>query len=240
MIYVVGIGPGDDAFLTEQARGAIRSADTVIGYGLYTGLISHLTRGKEVIASGMRQEAERCKTALERAKNGANVALVCGGDAGVYGLAGVMFETARGDPDIRIEIIPGVTAACAAAAVLGAPLMHDFAVVSLSDLLTPWETIERRVRAASEADFVICLYNPKSAGRAWQFGRAAELMLESRDRATPCGLVRNAGREGQASVICGLAELGSQYVDMFSAVIVGNSRTRVINGRMVTPRGYVI
>lgn len=239
-IYVVGIGPGNDAGMTPQALEAISRADAIVGYGLYIELISRLTPGKEVFSSGMRHEAERCEAALDFAKSGRTAALVCGGDAGVYGMAGVMLEVARGCPEVEIEIVPGVTAACAAAAVLGAPLMHDFAVISLSDLLTPWDIIEKRLRAACAADFVICLYNPKSANRAEQFGRAARIMLEYKDAQTPCGVVRNAGREGRASAICALSELDKQNVDMFCTVIAGNSQTRVINGRMVTPRGYDI
>ena len=161
-IYVVGIGPGSSEYMTPQARAAIEDSDVVVGYTLYVDLVSDLTSGKEVKSTAMKQEVDRCRMALDSALEGKNVAFVCSGDAGVYGMAGIMAEVAKEHPEVEIVTIPGITAACSGAAVLGAPLIHDFAVISLSDLLTPWEKIEKRLRMAAEADFVVCLYNPKS------------------------------------------------------------------------------
>lgn len=237
-ITVVGIGPGGEDFMTPQAVRAIQDADVVVGYTVYVDLVRHLCEGKEVMTTGMTKETERCRMALDAALGGKEVAFVCSGDAGVYGMAGIMLEVAEPYPQVQIDIAPGVTAACFCAAVLGAPLIHDFAVVSLSDLLTPWEKIEKRLRLAAEADFVICIYNPRSKKRRDHLDRAVEYMLESKATETPAGIVKNAGREGEAALICTLAELPAQDVDMFSTIIVGNSQTKVINGKMVTPRGY--
>jgi precorrin-3B C17-methyltransferase len=237
-LYVVSIGPGGAEFMTPRALDAIAESDVVAGYGVYLELIAPLTAGKELISSQMTLERERCVAARDRALGGETVAIVSSGDAGVYGMAGLVFEVCRDYPELEIEIIPGVTAATSAAAVLGAPLMHDFAVISLSDLLTPWETIERRVELASQADFVICLYNPGSHTREAHLRRACDIMLARKSPDTPCGVVRNIGRDGQASRVLTLAELRETAVDMFTTVIIGNSHTRVINGKLVTPRGY--
>ena len=237
-INMTGIGPGGDSLITPQALAALRDCDVVVGYDLYVDLIRHLCRGKTILRTGMRKEAERCRLALEAALEGKTVAFVCSGDAGVYGMAGIMLETARDHPEVEINIVPGVTAACFAAAMLGEPLAHDFAVISLSDLLTPWESIVQRLRLAAEADFVICLYNPRSRTRETHLKKAVDVLLQRKRADTPSGFVKNAGREGEFSRVCTLAELTEQDIDMLCTVIIGNSRTRIINGKLVTPRGY--
>jgi len=237
-LYVVGLGPGNLKNMTFEAREAIESADTVVGYKTYLDLIKSLLAGKAVVSSGMTKEVERCREALRLAAEGRTVALVSSGDAGVYGMAGLVLELSPSD-DIEVVIVPGVSAVQAAAAVLGAPLMHDFAVISLSDLLTPWELIEKRLQAAAAADFVVALYNPRSKGRVRHIQRARELLLVSRSPETPVGIVRNACREGEEKILSTLAGMPLDSIDMFSLVIIGNSATYVDeHGRMVTPRGY--
>ncbi len=238
-IYVVGIGPGGEGYITPVAREAIEKSDVVVGYTVYVDLIKNLTGDKETKTTAMKQEVERCRMALEECLKGKDVAFVCSGDAGVYGMAGIMCEVAEDYPDVDIEVIPGITAACSGGAVLGAPLIHDFAVISLSDLLTPWEMIEKRISLAAEGDFVICLYNPKSKKRVTHLDRAVELIEKHRAGDTPCGYVKNIGRDGETGVICTLKELsGNDDIDMFTTVFIGNSSTKVINGKLVTPRGY--
>jgi len=236
MIYVVGLGPGCKEQMTPRAAEALAESDVIIGYKKYIELIASDYRHKELISSPMRSEAKRCREALKRALNGETVALVSGGDPGIYGMAGLMIETAG--EKTAVEIVAGVTAASGAGAVLGAPLTHDFAAVSLSDLLTPWELIEKRLEAASMADFVICVYNPGSAGRAEHFARACDVVMRHRNAKTPSGWVRNAGRDGQGSAIMPLSELRDKKLDMFTTAFIGNSSTRVIAGKLVTPRGY--
>jgi adenosylcobyric acid synthase len=237
-LYIVGIGPGDLNHMTYQAREAIESADTVVGYKTYLHLIEPLLGGKEVVSSGMMKEVERCREAIRRAGEGRTVALVSSGDSGIYGMAGLVLELTPPDC-IEVVTVPGVSAVQAAASVLGAPLMHDFAVVSLSDLLTPWDLIEKRLEAAASADFVIALYNPRSKGRTRHMERAIEIMLQSRAPDTPVGIVRNACREGEEKILATLAGIPLSRIDMFSMVIVGSSATYVDGrGRMVTPRGY--
>lgn len=238
-IYVVGIGPGGSDYMTPQAREAIERSDVVVGYTVYVELVKDLCEGKTVRDTAMKKEVDRCKIALDYALRGKKVAFVCSGDAGVYGMAGVMAEVAEDRPDVEIEVIPGITAACSGAAVLGAPLIHDFAVISLSDLLTPWELIEKRIKAAADADFVICMYNPKSKKRRDYIDKAAEFISASRSWDTPCGYVKNIGRDGEKGVVCTLKDLkDNDDIDMFTTVFVGNSSTKIINGKMVTPRGY--
>lgn len=237
-VYVVGIGPGGADAMTAQARAVLARADVLCGYTLYVDLVRDLFPGGEVIATGMTQELARCRAALARAQEGAEVALVCSGDAGVYGMAGPVLELAAEYPEVEVEIVPGLSAVLAGAAVLGAPLMHDFAVISLSDLLTPWETIERRLEAAAQADFVICLYNPSSKKRADYLKRACDIIQRARGPQTVCGWVRNIGREGQTHRVLSLAQLGDEQVDMFTTVFIGNTSTKELAGRMVTPRGY--
>lgn len=237
-IYCIGIGPGGEEQMTMRAIHAIEKCDCVAGYPLYLELIENLLQGKERIATPMKKEVARCEAARDAALQGKTVAMVSSGDAGVYGMAGVLHEVCAAYPEIEIEVIPGVTAACAGAAVLGAPLISDFAVISLSDLLTPWEKIENRLRAAAQGDFVICLYNPMSQKRIDHLRRACDYILEHRAEDTPCGTVHSIGREGEHGELCTLKELRDKKVDMFTTIIIGNSQTKVIHGKLVTPRGY--
>ena len=237
-IYVVGIGPGEYEQMTMRAANALKNCDTIVGYTVYVDLVKEHFPEKEFLTTPMRKEVDRCVLAFEEAKKGKNVAMICSGDAGVYGMSGLMLEIGEDYPDIEVEIIPGVTAATGGAAVLGAPLIHDFAVISLSDLLTPWEKIEKRLLLASEADFAICLYNPSSRKRHDYLQKACDLMLTYKSPDTVCGIVRNIGREEESGSVMTLKELRDTQVDMFTTVFVGNSMTREINGKMVTPRGY--
>ncbi len=237
-LYIMGIGPGGAEFLTAQARAALQEAQVLCGYTVYVELVAPLCPGKEILTTPMTQELERCRMALRSAAEGRTTAMVCSGDAGVYGMAGPLLEMAPEYPEVEIEVVPGVTAALSGAAVLGAPLMHDFAVISLSDLLTPWELIEKRLRCAGEADFALCLYNPASRKRQGHLRRACEVLLETRSPETVCGWVRNIGREGQESRVLTLEELKEESLDMFTTVFIGNSSTKKIGGRMATPRGY--
>ncbi len=237
-LYVVGIGPGEAEQITPAAMRALQESDVIAGYTVYVDLVRKQLEGKTFLTTPMKQEVDRCRMAIEQAVSGKTVAMVCSGDAGVYGMAGLIYELAQQYPPIEIEVIPGITAAMSGAAVLGAPLIHDFAVISLSDLLTPLEKIMKRVDLAAQADFVLCFYNPASKKRADYLKQACELILKHRDPDTPCGYVRNIGREGQESVTLTLAQLKEASVDMFTTVFVGNSQTKLIDGKMVTPRGY--
>lgn len=237
-LYVVGIGPGGADQMTPRACAAIEASDVIAGYTTYIDLVRPLIEGKELLQTPMKREIERCQSARDAALAGKTVAMICSGDAGVYGMAGLMHEVCAAHPDIEIEVVPGITAACAGAAVLGAPLIHDFAVVSLSDLLTPWEKIEKRLACAAQADFCLCLYNPSSKKRADYLKKACDILLTARAPETPCGYVRNIGRPGECGTVCTLAELRETEVDMFTTVFIGNSQTRVIGGKLVTPRGY--
>ena len=236
--YVVGLGPGDSRCLTAEARSALDEAHVLCGYGVYVDLVAPLYPEKEVFTTPMTQELERCRWALESARSGRTTALVCSGDAGVYGMAGPLLELARDYPEVEVAVVPGITAALSGAAVLGAPLGHDFCVVSLSDLLTPWETISRRLECAAAGDFALCLYNPASRKRRDYLRRACEILLRHRSGDTVCGWVRNIGREGQESRLLTLRELREEQVDMFTTVFVGSSTTILAEGHMVTPRGY--
>ena len=237
-IYVVGIGPGAYDQMTGRAIRALNESDVIIGYTVYVDLVKEYFAGKEFMTTPMKKEVDRCVLAFDEAKKGKNVSMICSGDAGVYGMAGLMYEVGENYPDVELTIIPGVTAATGGAAVLGAPLIHDFCLISLSDLLTPWEKIEKRLLLASEADFVICLYNPSSHKRHDYLKKACELMLQHKSPDTVCGIVKNIGREGESSQIMTLDELKDTQVDMFTTVFIGNSQTRNIKGKMVTPRGY--
>lgn len=237
-IYVVGIGPGEYEQMTMRAANALNSCDTIIGYTVYVDLVKEHFAGKEFLTTPMTKEVDRCVLAFEEAKKGKNVAMICSGDAGVYGMSGLMLEIGSGYPEIGVEVIPGVTAATGGAAVLGAPLIHDFALISLSDLLTPWEKIEKRLILASEADFVICLYNPSSKKRHDYLQKACDLMMQAKAAETVCGIVMNIGREGETMQVMTLKELRDTKVDMFTTVFIGNSQTKEIDGKMVTPRGY--
>lgn len=237
-IYVVGIGPGEYEQMTMRAANTLSSCDTIVGYTVYVDLVKEHFAGKEFLTTPMRKEVDRCILAFEEARKGKTVAMICSGDAGVYGMSGLMLEIGVDYPEVEVEVIPGVTAATGGAAVLGAPLIHDFALISLSDLLTPWEKIEKRLLLASEADFVICLYNPSSHKRKDYLQKACDLMLQHKAPETVCGLVRNIGREEECYRVLTLKELKDTQVDMFTTVFVGNSMTKEINGKMVTPRGY--
>lgn len=237
-IYVVGIGPGAERQMTILADETLRKCDVIVGYTVYIDLVKNRYPDKTFLTTPMKQEAARCRMAFEEALKGKTVAMICSGDAGIYGMAGLMYELGRDYPDISLEIIPGITAASAGAAVLGAPLMHDFAVISLSDLLTPWEKIEARLRAAASADFVICIYNPSSKKRADYLKKACDCVMEYQSGDTVCGLVKNIGREGESWRVLPLRELRDTAVDMFTTVYIGNAQTMEIGGRMVTPRGY--
>lgn len=234
---VVGIGPGNREQMTGRALQALQDCEVVAGYGVYVDLVRPMFPDKEYVATAMRKEEERCRIAVQRAQEGKKVCVICSGDAGVYGMAGLVLTLAA-EAGIEVEVIPGMTAACTGAALLGAPLTHDFAVISLSDLLTPWELIRKRVRCAAEGDFSICLYNPMSHRRTDYLRQACEIVLEYRDAATPAGLAKNIGREGESFEVLTLGELKDTEVDMFTTVFIGNSQTRVLGGRMVTPRGY--
>ena len=224
--------------MTIRAQKVLERCPVIIGYTVYIDLIRDEFPDKTYLSTPMRKEADRCRMAFAEAEKGQDVAMVCSGDAGIYGMAGLICEIGRDYPEIGIEIVPGITAASGGAAVLGAPLMHDFAVISLSDLLTPWEKIERRLDAAAAADFVICLYNPSSRKRADYLERACEIVLKHKKGDTVCGIVRNIGREGESCEILSLEQLREKKVDMFTTVFIGNSATMELNGRMVTPRGY--
>lgn len=239
-IYVVGIGPGAYEKMTIQAVNALKECDTIVGYTVYIDLVKEHFPGKEFLTTPMRKEVERCELAFLEAVKGKCVAMICSGDAGVYGMSGLMLEIGKKYPEIPVEMIPGVTAAIGGAAVLGAPLIHDFALISLSDLLTPWEKIEKRLRCAAEADFVICLYNPSSKKRHDHLQKACDLILEHQPESLICGIVENIGREGEQAKLYTLKELRDTKVDMFTTVFIGNSQTKVIDGHMVTPRGYLV
>ena len=236
-LYVVGIGPGAEEQMTFRAMNAMKEADVIVGYEVYNDLVRPIFPDKEYLQTPMRREADRCRMAIDKALEGRTVAMISSGDAGVYGMAGLVLELAQGK-DVDVEVIPGVTAALSGGAVLGAPLTHDFCVISLSDLLTPWEKIEKRLAAAAEADFCIALYNPSSHRRADYLRKACDILLRARSGDTVCGVVRSIGREGESATVLTLAELRDYAADMFSTVFIGNSQTRVIGGKMVTPRGY--
>lgn len=237
-IRVVGIGPGDYREMTVRAVDALNACDVIVGYHVYVDLVKAHFPDKEFHTTPMRREVDRCKLALELAREGRDVAMICSGDAGIYGMAGLIYELLGDEGDIEVEVVGGLTAACSGAARLGAPLTHDFAVISLSDLLTPWETIERRLECAAMGDFAVALYNPSSVKRRDYLQRACDILLRHAKPETVCGAVRNIGREGEAVEVMTLAELRDYEADMFTTVFVGNSHTRVIDGHMVTPRGY--
>ena len=224
--------------MTREAEAALERCSVIAGYTVYIDLIKDRYADKTFLTTPMTQEAKRCRMAFEEAQKGRDVCLVCSGDAGVYGMAGLMYEIKEAYPDVDIKVVPGITAATGGAAVLGAPLMHDFAVISLSDLLTPWEKIEARLRAAAAADFVICLYNPSSRKRKGYLEKACGLLLEYKRKDTVCGIVRNIAREGESCQVLSLEELKQTKADMFTTVYIGNEQTRQIEGSMVTPRGY--
>ncbi len=240
-LYVVGIGPGRIEGMTLEAKKILEKCDVIAGYTVYTELLRPYFPAKDYYSTPMKQETERCRWALTRAARGQETAVVCSGDCGIYGMAGLLLQLQAAmeeAKDVEIHIIPGVTAASSGAALLGAPLAHDFAVVSLSDLLTPYETIQKRIRCAAMGDLVICLYNPSSKKRVGYLKMACDIVLEYQKPETICGYVRNIGRERESVQILSLAQLRDTQADMFTTVYIGNSTTREIAGRMVTPRGY--
>ncbi|MCM1214731.1 MAG: precorrin-3B C(17)-methyltransferase [Lachnospiraceae bacterium] len=237
-IDIVGMGPGREDMMTGEALRALEEADVIVGYTLYLDLLDDRFRGKELLSTPMRGEEERCRICFREAAKGKKVALVCSGDAGIYGLASLMYEMGKEEPETEIHVVAGVTAASSGAAVLGAPLNHDFCVISLSDLLTPWETIEKRLRAAAEGDFVIALYNPSSHKRKDHLSRACEILLCSMEGERVCGYVENIGREGTKAETCTLRELRDREVNMFTTVFIGSTGSEIVGGKLITRRGY--
>lgn len=237
-INVVGMGPGAEEMMSLQAIKALEESDVIIGYSVYLGLLGERFANKEFLSTPMRKEAERCRMCFEEALKGKKVSMLCSGDAGVYGMASLMYEIGKEYEECGITIIPGITAANSGAAYLGAPLNHDYCVISLSDLLTPWEKIEKRIKAAAEGDFCIAIYNPSSHKRADYLKKACVILLEQIEETRICGYVANIGREGTVSNTCTLKELKDKQVDMFTTVFIGNSNTELINGKLVAKRGY--
>lgn len=237
-LFIVGIGPGNYENMTVRADNALKNADTIIGYHVYVELVCGRFPDKEYLTTPMTRETERCRMALDEAKKGKQVALVCSGDSGVYGMAGLVLELRGEDEEPEVEVIPGLSACISGAALLGAPLTHDFAVISLSDRLTEWELIEKRLTCAAEADLSIVLYNPASHGRPDHLKKACEILMKTLPGDRPCSVARNIGREGEERFFMTLSELAKFPADMFCTVFIGNSSTRMISGNMVTPRGY--
>ena len=239
LIYIVGMGPGDEKFMSMQARKAVEDSDIIVAYTLYAKLMKKIYPQKSYMNTGMKAEIDRCRLCIELAESNKKVALICSGDPGVYGMASLMYELVEKDSGIELVVVPGITAACSGAAVLGAPLNHDFCVISLSDLLTPYELIVKRLKAAIEGDFVIVLYNPSSKSRADYLMRACEVMLEAgADKGRACGYVENIGREGTKAFVGTLEELRTKSVNMFTTVFIGNSESYIKNGKLITKRGY--
>lgn len=239
-LYVVGMGPGREEMMTGEAVAALEQADVIIGYTVYLKLLGERFQGKEMLSTPMRQEMERCRLAFREAEKGKKAVMICSGDAGIYGMASLMYEIGKDYPGIEMEVIPGVTAASSGAAVLGAPLNHDFCVISLSDLLTPWEKIEKRLTAAAEGDFAIAIYNPSSHRRKDYLRKACDILLAVMEGERACGYVENIGREGTKAVTCTLKELRDREVNMFTTVFIGNSGSEIVNGRLITKRSYQI
>lgn len=250
-IHIIGIGPGNPEYMSRRAAEVLAQCDMVAGYTKYIDLIRDLIPRKEIISTGMTREVDRVESAIQAALQGKSCAIVSSGDPGIYAMAGLVFEICRekkismvshrtdvGSAGLLVEVVPGIPALSSGAALLGAPLMHDFAAISLSDLLTPWETIEKRLRAAAQADFVMVIYNPKSKKRDWQLKKARQIALEHRPGQTPVGIVTNAMRENESVVITTLTDLNKAEVNMLTTVFIGNSNTFTHDGFMITPRGY--
>ncbi len=237
-LYVVGIGPGSAQDMTLRAAKALENADVIVGYQVYNDLVRPLFPDKEYLQTPMRQETQRCQMAIDTALAGKTTAMICSGDAGVYGMASLVLELSEGIRDIDVEIVPGVTAALSGGALLGAPLGHDFAVISLSDALTPWETIEMRLRLSAKAGLCLAIYNPASHKRPDYLKRACEILLEYLPPETACGVAANIGRENEFSKTMTLEELKNYPADMFTTVFVGSASTRISGEKLITPRGY--
>lgn len=237
-IYVVGLGPGNKENMTFRAYDVLKNSDIIIGYKTYIDLIEGMFPDKKIIKSYMKKEVARCEETLKLALEGNIISLISSGDAGVYGMAGLMLEIA-GD-QVEVEIVPGITSANASASLGGAPIVHDSVNISLSNLLTDWELIKKRIDLASQGDFVITLYNPKSSGRSELINEARDIMLKHKRKDTPVLIARNVGREGENYDITTLSEMLDYEINMFSTVIIGNSNTKVVNNKMITPRGYKV
>ena len=237
-LYVVGIGPGNYENMTIRADRALRDSAVIIGYTVYVDLVKEQYPGKEFMTTPMTKEAARCQMALDCAREGRTTAMICSGDSGIYGMAALCYELRGDDKEPEIDVIPGLTAAASGASILGAPLTHDFAVISLSDRLTKWEKIEERLRTASKSDLSIVMYNPVSKGRPDHLKKACDIMLENLPEDRICGIARNIGREGESIRIMTLGELKDAECDMCCTVFIGNAMTKIIADRMVTPRGY--
>ena len=237
-IYVVGIGPGKKADMTFKAYEKMKNSDIIVGYKTYTDLVKEYFPNIEIKSSSMMKEVDRCIEVLKLAKDGKNVALISSGDAGVYGMAGIMYEVINENDDIEVEIIAGVTATNAAAAIVGAPIMHDYVTISLSNLLTDWKLIKKRLELAAQGDFIVSLYNPKSKGRTTQIAEAQQIMLKYKSKNTPVAIVRNAGRENEEYEITTLENMLNFEINMLTIVLIGNSNTYIKKGKMITPRGY--
>ena len=236
-LYVIGIGPGGREHMTIKAIEAIEDSQAIVGYTPYIDYLENLVEGKELFSTGMKGEIKRCEKAIDLVKEGKTTSIVSTGDAGLYGMAGPILELAG---DIEVEVVPGVTAAFSAAAELGAPVMHDYASISLSDLMTPWEVILKRVEHASRADFILAIYNPRSKGRKDHLSESIDIVLKFRDPKTPVGIVKNSGREGRDVSMTTLDSIDYEKIDMLTVLLVGNTQTYVENGKMITPRGYNI
>lgn len=239
-IYVVGMGPGKEEMMTGEAIRVLEESDVIVGYTVYLELLGERFRDKEFLSTPMKKETERCVLCFEKAREGKQVAMVCSGDAGIYGMACLMYEVGKQYPEIELEVVAGITAAGSGAAVLGAPLNHDFCVISLSDLLTPWDKIEKRLEAAAIGDFAIAIYNPSSRKRKDYLMRACDILLRHIEPERACGYVENIGREGTKAVTCTLQKLREAQVNMFTTVFVGNSGSEIVNGKLITKRGYQI
>lgn len=239
-IYIVGIGPGNLDDMSKRAYDTLKNSDVIIGYSVYIDLIKDEFKDKEIISSGMKKEIERCKECVEIYKQGKSVALISSGDSGIYGMAGPMLEILSSE-NIPVEVIPGITSSIAGAALAGAPIMHDSATISLSDLMTDWNVIEKRIHCCSDSDLIISIYNPKSKGRDWQIKKAQEIMLKYKKHDTPVAILKNIGRIGESYTSSTLKDFLDLDIDMFTMLIIGNSKTYVDSqGKMITPRGYKI
>ena len=240
-IYIIGMGPGTEEMMTPQADAALRESDVIVGYPVYLKLLGDKYQEKEFLSTPMKQEVRRCEMCFEEAEKGKTVSMVCSGDAGVYGMASLLYEMSETHKDCELVVVPGITAANSGAAVLGAPLNHDYCVISLSDLMTPWDLIEKRLAAAAMGDFCMAIYNPSSHNRADYLKRACDILLKNGvEPERACGYVENIGRDNTKATTCRLEELKECQVNMFTTVFIGNSRTKIIDEKLVTPRGYNI
>lgn len=237
-IYIVGMGPGKEEMMTQEAKYALEEADVIVGYALYLDLLGERYADKVFLSTPMRQEEKRCRLCFQEAEKGKTVAMVCSGDAGVYGMAALMFEVGKEFPQCELYVVAGVTAALSGGAVLGAPLGHDFCVISLSDLLTPWETIEKRLLAAAQGDFAMAIYNPSSHKRRDYLKKACDILLSCLEPKRVCGCVENIGRDNTRTWVGTLEELRNREVNMFTTVFIGNATTEIVGDKMVTKRGY--